>query len=102
MTTRMTLRLPDTLTTRLDAITAKEAISRHALILSILNNATRPEDRLAPDLVLGFIPLTGGELADADCPECTQLMQQPHIGFTAGMHRPQIFGPVCALCAQTS
>ena len=100
MTINMTLRLPDHLATRLDEIAAETGNSRHALIISILDQHTQRDDDISPDWILGFIGLTGGKL-DIDCPECFQPMTQPHIGFIAGVHQPQPFGPICSLCAQT-
>jgi hypothetical protein len=103
-TTNSTLRLPIPLADALDQVAEEAGLPRHTLILQLLDDALATDadgPRLSPTLVIGYIPLTGGELDAADCPECGQPIAQPYVGFIVGARRPLPIGPVCALCATT-
>lgn len=82
---------------RLNELARQAGISREQFLINLIEETTEDFD---PDLVLGYVELKGGELSpsDADCPECGQDLERPHIGFTGNM-RP--FGPVCFICATT-
>lgn len=98
--TNIALRLPEKITRRLDQIASELGQSRNSIMVELLDKATRRVDGLSPDLNLGTIRLVGGETNDAECPECGGPMLAAHIGFTAGVYKPQIFGPVCDGCAR--
>lgn len=99
--TQVALRLPVDLAERLSRVAAELGESRNTVMTNLLDQSTRRVDGLSPDLVLGYIHLTDGELDSADCPECEQPMTAVHVGFTAGVYKPQAFGPVCSGCART-
>lgn len=95
---RFVMRIEPGLHARLAAVARMRGESMTALVTEAIEAAIGDFD---PDLVLGYVQLTGGEMADADCPECGQPMDAAWVGFTAGPGRPMPFGPVCGLCAGT-
>jgi hypothetical protein len=101
----MTLRMSADLALLIDAAAAADGLSRHQFIIDTLWNIIQRDDDLDPALAVGFITLIGGgEMDDADCPECARPFSErggPAIGFLVGTRRPLAFGPVCAMCAHT-
>lgn len=98
MTKNFTLRLPEDLVEKLDAL-RQPGQSRQAQIVKILSEYTEDFD---PGLVLGFVELVGGEIdPETECPECGQPFADTGVwlGFTGDL---RAFGPVCGLCVTTA
>lgn len=102
MTVNFTLRLPPSLDALVAQAASDQGQSKHQFVIDALWSAVARPGDLDPDLVVGYIELTGGEIgADADCPECGQPLERPHVGFIVGSVRPLVIGPVCWRCANT-
>lgn len=95
---RFVMRVEPGLHARLAAAAEARGESMTALVTEAIEAALGDFD---PDLVLGYVRLTGGEATGVECPECGWPMEEVWIGFTAGPGRPVPFGPVCSLCAST-
>jgi hypothetical protein len=101
-TVNFTLRLPKSLDALVAQAASAQSQSKHQFVIDALWAAVTPASDLDPNLVIGFVELTGGEVAtDVDCLECGQPLERPHIGFIVGSVRPLPFGPICWRCAST-
>jgi len=53
----------------------------------------------APELIIGFWQVAGGEVDGATCADCEQVIHgDPRMGVTT---TSRIVGPLCASCART-
>jgi hypothetical protein len=93
---RILIDLSEEIATAARRLAQAAGISRKEWIEQTIVQAT---GLAAPELMLGFWQIAGGELDGATCADCEQpLASGAWLGITSAY---RIVGPLCASCART-